>query len=122
MGIKDGIAAPTLTPFLRCLLLSLHPNLPTSRGVIIIPACRHVAPASLLPPSEKGKAPAGTQPDYPINLLRGRGGGAREESRAERGEAKRERGGGSDGEHEIERKGKKERRGSAGGWGEFGGR
>lgn len=35
---------------------------------VIIPACRHVAPASLLPRRKKAGT-TGTQPDYPINLL-----------------------------------------------------
>lgn len=63
-----------LTSFLCSLILSLliPPSIHTYSAyimdVIIIPACRHVAPASLLPPSKKAGT-AGTQPDYPINLL-----------------------------------------------------
>lgn len=44
----------------------LHPYIVSLYG-IIIPPCRHSAPASLLPLS--GAGTAGTQPDYPINLL-----------------------------------------------------
>lgn len=50
----------------------LHPSIYTYfayiMDVIIIPACRHVAPAFLLPLSKKAGT-TGTQPDYPINLL-----------------------------------------------------
>lgn len=61
-----------------CPHASLHTYI---MDVIIIPACRHVAPASLLPPSKEAGT-AGTQPDYPINLL------------WEGGRAAKERGGG----------------------------
>lgn len=60
--------------------------------VIIIPACRHVAPASLLPPSKKAGT-TGTQPDYPINLLWERGraaGGEVEGGKRREGEDKKE--------------------------------
>lgn len=50
----------------------LHPSVYTYfayiMDVVIIPACRHVAYASLLPLSKKAGT-TGTQPDYPINLL-----------------------------------------------------
>lgn len=82
---------------------SIHTYSAYIMDVIIIPACRHVAPASLLPPSKKAGT-TGTQPDYPINLLweQGRvaGGGGRE-AKGERGRNRKE---------SVEQRGK-ERRG-----------
>lgn len=96
--------ADSIPVSLSLLHHSIHTYSAYIMDVIIIPACRHVAPASLLPPSKKAGT-TGTQPDYPINLLweQGRvaGGGGRE-AKGERGRNRKE---------SMEQRGK-ERRGS----------
>lgn len=68
LTVRDKISVCQLIPPLTLPHPSIYSYWLCIMDVIIIPVCRHVAPASLLPPSEKAGT-AGTQPDYPINLL-----------------------------------------------------